>query len=323
MYGKVNKEGKVFTWIVVALMMFGVLTPFLSAVIPFVGIYFLVNFIRNNKMEKTNTVVHNKRVSHLTPYQREKIHLSLKEYFDSNDRLVVMGDISLRPQKGEYTSIRELYVYENEDCVATLDDFQARHRDLYNTLLDLLLEFSNLERSKLNVTSVKKEEPKAKEVVKEPKKASNEFDNAKEYIDVINKLNTAIPHEEISNGLYQICAYLKQIEVIETNFPKSKVKLKKVYQYYLPILIGILENYCQFEGAGEGNEEFQRAEDKLIKTIILINEALKNISTELCQEELMSLNANMSTLEMLLHNDGLIGNKPLTAVKGKGGTDVK
>ena len=60
----------------------------------------------------------------------------------------------------------------------------------------------------------------------------------------------------------------------------------------------------------QSHVEFNAAEDKLIKTIILINEALKTICSTICQEEFMSLNANMSTLEMLLRKDGLIDENP-------------
>ena len=273
---------------------------------------------KQNQNTPSSARVINPRISRLTPTQREKIHLALKKYFETNDRLIVTGDINLRPLKGEYTSIRELLIFEVDDCVATLDDFQGKYRDLYDGLMDLLLEFAYLDENK-----VVRSEPVIVEpvVVEKREKSKNEYDNAQEYIDRINQLNIEIPHEEISNSLYQTCSYLKHIGIIEKNFPKSKSKLKKVYQYYLPILIDILENYRQFQDAGQGNEEFIRAEDKLIKTTILINEALKTISNELCQEELMDLNANMSTLEMLLHSDGLIAENTLNAAVRKGDND--
>jgi len=302
-----------FWWLIIPIL---IVPSLLGVAIPLGILYLVFSSIGKQKQKTTSTTKpFNPRVSQLTPTQREKIHLALKKYFENNDRLIVTGDINLRPLKGEYTSIRELLIYEVDDCVATLDDFQGKYRDLYDGLMELLIEFANIDEIR-----VVKSEPVIVEpvIVEERAKAKNEYDNAQEYMDHINQLNTEIPHEEISNGLYQTCSYLKHIGIIEKNFPKSKSKLKKVYQYYLPILIDILENYRQFQDAGQGNEEFLRAEDKLIKTTILINEALKTISNELCQEELMDLNANMSTLEMLLHSDGLIEENTLKAVKGKG-----
>ena len=310
---KKNKFG--FLWILLPLVFIPTL---LATLLPFGIAYIVFTAIRNSKVNApSSTRVVNPRISRLTPTQREKIHLALKEYFQSNERLIITGDINLKPLKGEYTSIRELLIFENDDCVANLDDFQGKYRDLYDGLMDLLLEFAYLDEKK-----VVRSEPVIVEpvVVEKREKSKNEYDNAQEYIDRINQLNIEIPHEEISNSLYQTCSYLKHIGIIEKNFPKSKSKLKKVYQYYLPILIDILENYRQFQGAGQG-EEFMKAEDKLIKTTILINEALKTISNDLCQEELMDLNANMSTLEMLLHSDGLIEENTLNAVRGKGEND--
>ena len=192
--------------------------------------------------------------------------------------------------------MEDLQVYNGEDCVAGFQEFERKYEDMYHKVLDLLVKFAYLD----------KKEFVKKEVVKEEVKQSTIAD----YIEIINQKNIEIEHEEISNGLYQICAYLKQIELIEKNFPKSQDKLMKVSQYYLPILVGILEDYKKMSVSVQSHEEFKAAEDKLIKTIILINEALKTICTTVCQEEFMAMNANMSTLEMLLRKDGLIDESP-------------
>ena len=229
---------------------------------------------------------------YLSTSERAKIQESLKEYFEENDRLVVTGDINLRPKSGKYVSLKDLQVYYGEDCIAGFQEFERKYEDMYHKVLDLLLKFAYLDKKDF----VKKDFVK-KEVVKE---------EVKEEV----KQSTIADFIEISNGLYQICAYLKQIELIEKNFPKSQDKLMKVSQYYLPILVGILEDYKKMSVSVQSHEEFKAAEDKLIKTIILINEALKTICTTVCQEEFMAMNANMSTLEMLLRKDGLIDDSP-------------
>ena len=43
-----------------------------------------------------------------------------------------------------------------------------------------------------------------------------------------------------------------------------------------------------------------------MKTLLLINEALKSITTSLTQEYFMDLSADMTTLETLLKKDGLV-----------------
>ena len=43
-----------------------------------------------------------------------------------------------------------------------------------------------------------------------------------------------------------------------------------------------------------------------MKTIILINEAIKNITSSLFDEEMMNLSADMTVLENILKQDGLV-----------------
>ncbi|MDD6466806.1 MAG: hypothetical protein PUF50_01320 [Erysipelotrichaceae bacterium] len=272
---------------------------------PVLFIYVLFKYVLNADSKKTTNTKPQKTERFYTQKEKEEINQCLKEHFKTNDRLIITGDISLRPQKGRYTNLRDLYVYQGEDCISALDEFKRKYNDMYEQVMDLMIQYANLPKSEKIV--VQKEEP-VKETKEEQTKI--EYTNCSDYIDRINALNTEIEQEEITNGLYQVCAYLKQIEMIEQNFPKSHDKLTKVYQYYLPILVGILEDYKQLSGSAKSHEEFQQAEDKLIKTIILINEALKTITTTICQEEFMSLNANMSTLEMLLRKDGLIDENP-------------
>ncbi len=257
-------------------------------------------FIFGDSHKQVQPQVQKEEEPYLSTTERAKIQESLKEYFEDNDRLVVTGEINLRPKSGKFVSLKDLQVYYGEDCVAGFQEFERRYKDMYNKVLDLLLKFAYLDKKDF----VKKE------VVKEEVKQESKETTIADFIDIINQKNIEIEHEEISNGLYQICAYLKQIELIEKNFPKSQDKLTKVSQYYLPILVGILEDYKKMSMSVQSHEEFKAAEDKLIKTIILINEALKTICTTVCQEEFMTMNANMSTLEMLLRKDGLIDDSP-------------
>lgn len=290
-----NKKDKTLTILfLLTIFSFGSFFPVLFLYVLFKYIIF------GDSHKQVQPQVQKQEEPYLSTAERAKIQESLKEYFEENDRLVVTGDINLRPKSGKYVSLKDLQVYYGEDCVAGFQEFERKYEDMYHKVLDLLLKFAYLDKKDF----VKKEV--VKEEVKEEVKQSTIAD----FIETINQKNIEIEHEEISNGLYQICAYLKQIELIEKNFPKSQDKLMKVSQYYLPILVGILEDYKKMSVSVQSHEEFKAVEDKLIKTIILINEALKTICTTVCQEEFMAMNANMSTLEMLLRKDGLIDDSP-------------
>ncbi|MCF0111576.1 MAG: 5-bromo-4-chloroindolyl phosphate hydrolysis family protein [Erysipelotrichaceae bacterium] len=298
-----QKSSDKFWWVVLGCFFFPSLIPLavVGGVIAFA--------INKAKGSNGKTVQVNRKMSGLTTEERRRINEVLQGYFKKHDRLLVHDNISLRTQRGEYYSLRDLMIYENEDCVCSLNEFQDAYPEMYGRIMELLNAFVKLDpdvRDQVNGTQTTVKEEKKEEKKPTPYSKRGEYDNAKDYITRINALNVEIPQEEITNGLYQMCAYLKQIDMIEENFPQTHSKLNKVYHYYLPILISILENYLQFSNSAQSHDEFKKAEDKLIKTIILINEALKKLTATLCEDELMNLNANMNTLEMLLEKDGLL-----------------
>lgn len=268
--------------------------------------------VRPRRSENTQTI-RDRRIK----YKAEDAALvdgKLTEYFKTNENLSVIEGIYLKPQKGEYTSIKELYLYMNDDCIASLDDFGMNYTDMYNDLMKMILKFA-----KSDVTSMEAAEEQVEEEEKTVPVEKELDKKAENYIEQINQLNTSIENKEITNGLYQTSALLKHIAVIEKKYPDSKNKLNKLYQYYLPILLDILNNYKNLKDSVHQQDEIEKAEERLMKTIILINEAMKTISATLCEEDLLNLSADMTTLEALLKKDGLVKEGTLSSVKLKGG----
>lgn len=239
----------------------------------------------------------------LSGRQSDLVNEALGRYFRTHEKLPLLEEISLRPEKAEYTGLRNLILLKDDDCIGTLDEFGERYPRLYNEVLRLLVEFA------------KQPQPEEKPAAPQPEPEQPELDRAEAYIEKINALNTEIANESITNGLYQTCALLKHLAIAEEKFPENKDKLDKLYQYYLPILLDILENYKNIGQSAANHEDFQEAEDRLNKTIILINEAMKTISATMAEDDLMSLSADMTTLEALLKKDGLVQEGTLSSVR--------
>ena len=100
--------------------------------------------------------------------------------------------------------------------------------------------------------------------------------------------------------------YLNQINKIENEFNDSKKKTTKLYQYYLPMLKDILTSYIRLEKNASETDEGKESEDRLLKTIVLINGALKTISSSLVEDYYTEMNVDMRTLESILKKDGLV-----------------
>ena len=219
----------------------------------------------------------------------QKAISALRQYFEANTSLQLEGGLVLKKENSQLSFLDNLVLYLDDDQVATLDEFKKTYPSTYNDLLQqclVLIESGQVQPAK----ETKKETPT----------------NIEYYIELLNAQNLDIDNEEVSNGLYEVCAYLKQIDLVVKQFPQSQEKTAKLTRYYLPILLEILDSYKQLDKSVRNHEEFQKTHQRLLKTILLINEALKTIITSLTQEYFMDLSADMTTLETLLKKDGLV-----------------
>lgn len=243
----------------------------------------------NQRRNNTNTSY--QKTSSLSNADLNKIDNKLNQYFRTNLELPIVDGISLKTLGGKFTTADMLCITYKDEKVIKLIEFKDKYPDVYNKIMRLLLAFAK-----------QKDEVLKSEVKAEPKK-ENVLSDADKYIEKINELNEAIPQEEITNGLYKTCDYLKQINLLkETKQDESKIR--KLYDYYLPILVSILEKYKTLQDSPEHGQEFKDCEAQLIKTIILINEALKAIVSSMQEDDYMTINADINTLQSLLKKDG-------------------
>lgn len=278
------------------------LFAFTGGTIPFIIIVFLIVSASKNNNNNANKLRSSKlsRPSGNNDYKlsnrdRAKIDTKLTKYFNENITLPVVNDIALTTKNGRYTAVEDLYISLGGELVLSMDEFKNYYPDMYSRICSLLLSFSKQSDEVLKA-DVKAPEPKVED----------KLSDAQKYIDKINDLNVDIPNEEIKNGLYQTSALLKQIELYASEDDQDK--LTKLYDYYLPILTKILENYKNLAKVGMSGDEFKNTEVQLIKTIILINEVLKELNKTIHEDDYMDLSADITTLQSLLKKDGLVSN---------------
>lgn len=295
-----NGSGFGFFGLILFFMIFGDLigglTVALMSLIPLgaIGllIYSIVKGGDSNKKNDFNRAVPKKKAYTMKNGDLNKIDKKLANYFKHNISLPVVDDISLTTQSGKFTTADQLYLTYKDEKICKLGEFNSQYGDVYKKIMDLLLVFSTKDEDFLKA-EVKVEEPKKK----------NKLSSGEKYIERINELNNSIPQEEITNGLYQTCDLLKQLNYLTEN-KDDNPKLTKLYDYYLPILVSALEKYKKLQDSKVINDDFKQTEAGLIKTIVLINEALKTIIGSMQEDDYMNINADVSTLQSLLKKDG-------------------
>lgn len=282
-----NSFGKIL-FITIFLSIFG----FGSIVWPIFVFGLVFSMLTDGKEKKSASQKSNYNRAKKTE-DNQKAVSALKQYFLNRTVLQLEGGLVLKKETNQLASVDGLVLYLDDDQIATLDEFKKTYPSTYNDLLQqcqVLIESNQVQP--------------VKETVEENKKETQT--GIEHYIELLNAQNLDIENKEVSNGLYEVCAYLKQINLIVKQFPQSKEKTVKLTRYYLPILLEILDSYKQLDKSARNHEEFQKTHQRLLKTILLINEALKTITTSLTQEYFMDLSADMTTLETLLKKDGLV-----------------
>ncbi len=295
-----------------AVNIFGLLLALISVAVPvaaIVGIiYVLVKLInnstKNNKQSQSSANVTSKQLL-----------ASLNEYFASNERLVI-DDETYIIRTSDTNGLSSYDIYMNDEYISNLLVFANAYPSGFNRLSVEANTIMNPPKVKMSRKQKKKMQEELEKQAAEAaaaKKAAEEAAAAAEaekgsayYIKEFKRLNDNIPNPQITSDLNQLLEYLNAINKIETEFPECKDKTVKLYQYYLPMLRDILVNYHRLAENAGNQEELKENEDRLSKTIILINGALQTISSSLLEEYYTDLKVDMKTLEAVLKKDGYV-----------------
>ena len=265
---------------------------FVSEVImPLLLLFFILSFFigSRNTVRKTTTANYNNvKTTTKRRYSAKetKAQQKLKEYFEVNEQMVLSEEVVLKKVDNDSDMMKNVAFFYNNFEVCTLYDITTSDLTSYNKVVDYLNDNDYFE----------------KEIKVEEKAKMAEY-----YIEKVNEYNVEIEHQEISNSLYITSSLLTTLKNLEEKGLKmDDDRIRKTYQYYLPMLLEILENYRQMKGNYYLESDIKQQEEKLINIINLTNDALKNTLSSINQEDIVNMNINMSTLEAILKGDGVI-----------------
>lgn len=94
------------------------------------------------------------------------------------------------------------------------------------------------------------------------------------------------------------------LDVVENN-PKKAGRIDNFFDYYLPVLIKIVNRYDEIENkklSSKESKSFMEKADKMIKDT---NKAFKGILDSLYQKDIMDADAEMKVYELMMKADGI------------------
>lgn len=154
-------------------------------------------------------------------------------------------------------------------------------------------------------------------------KKTHEFLKDSDY-DLYKKINIAkkqnkeilmlipkVEKEETRQSLNDIhTTVAKIINVVEKN-PKKAEKIDNFFDYYLPVLIKIVNRYDEIENQNLVSKEGKSFITKADKMIAETSKAFETILASLYQKDLIDADAEMKVYDLMLKADGIVGDNLL------------
>ncbi len=258
-----------------------------------IGIKLIVDAFNKRKGTKTTTNVTSKAnptISH------KRLLKKIDKFFEKNQQLNIDDETYLVITDKNNVSLDTIDIYMREEYIGSLKDYFNAYPNSFNSLSNLIDKYLNSKN--LNEAQV------VEEIKKEVAKTFDK--DCAYYIRELSQLKDGIENQQVTKGLEETIHHLQSIKKIEDEFTDSKNKTVKLYQYYLPMLTDIVNNYKRLSLNVTNNADFKNSEDRLLKTTVLINGALNTISGSLVEDYYTELNVDMRTLESILKKDGLV-----------------
>ena len=203
---------------------------------------------------------------------------------------------------------RDAFLDEQETCII-LD------RETYGQYRQALANMKKRE---------KEEEERKKQAERDPMAAQAQevVEEGFGYIRQIKEANDAIPGEVISEKLTRLEQISTKVFLYVQEHPHKVSQLRNFMEYYLPTTLKLVNAYRDFEQQDAEGENINAAKQNIENVLDTINDAFENLLDNLYEDDFIDINADISTMETLLRQDGLTDgdfDRPKSG-NGKGGS---
>lgn len=128
-----------------------------------------------------------------------------------------------------------------------------------------------------------------------------------EYLRRLTHLREQSEDEDIRRGLDELTPVLEKLFASVDENPGSEQEIKRLIDRYLPMIINPAESYHEYAKKGITGEDMDDLKSEVINGIKLVNEACGNLLNRLYEDGIVDASTDISVLEMMLKQDGLLG----------------
>lgn len=190
--------------------------------------------------------------------------------------------------------LRDCYFDDQQTCLIL-------SREVYDQYLSLQENLRQKQLEAERAAAIRQEDPDA--AAAEELRRTGE-----EYIRKIRQINIDLPEQEISAKLDSLEKICTQIFDYVSKNPEKMPQIRKFMSYYLPTTLKFSEAYRDLELKAVQTDEIQATKAEIRQALDNINLAFQKLYANLMQKDLMGLSADISALETMLSQEGLIDN---------------
>ena len=201
-----------------------------------------------------------------------------------------------------------------KDCRRLCREMSSLHLDKEETCLILdretyqfYLEAQNSQRRR-----EAEEEKRRQEAERDPKRAQlyETLKEGNQYLRKIREVNHALPGEEISRKLSRLELVTEKIFLQVEQQPECLPDIRRFMNYYLPTTLKLVTAYQKFEEQPVQGSNIIEAKKEILDALDTAGIAFENLLNKLFQDDAMDISTDISAMETILSQEGLLDNQP-------------
>lgn len=126
-----------------------------------------------------------------------------------------------------------------------------------------------------------------------------------QFIDRIHELNTQIPGESVTAKLTKCENILNEIFNRVKEHPELIDNCRKLMDYYLPMIIKLVEAYAEYDKVSQPGEDIISAKRDIENTLDITNQSFTELLNKLYMDSVWDVKSDAKVLKTMLRQEGL------------------